>query len=69
MGNSDFLFAHSGFLSGMGSVVDIGGTLVEFNTTPSPEAADLRAIQADWKALRNDFLEAMRPYEEEVVGS
>jgi hypothetical protein len=69
MSNSDFLFARSDFWSGVASVIDIGGTMVEFNRTEGEDDADRRAIQADWNALKDDFMVALRPYEDQLIGS
>ena len=68
MGDSDYLFARPSFWGGAASVLDIAGTLVEFNRTEGDAAADLRAIQADWNALKSDFLKAMEPYEADIIG-
>jgi hypothetical protein len=49
------LFARPSFIEGMARVLDIGGTLQEYNTSPSGREADALAFRADMKALRHDF--------------
>ncbi len=58
MGDSD-LFARPSFLEGMARALDIGNTLQEYNTSPSPEAADGQAIGSDWAAVGNDLQKAI----------
>lgn len=48
---TNFLFADPSFTGGMATVLDMGGTLVEFNQSPNPEFADYRAIASDWAAV------------------
>lgn len=60
MGNgSDFLFARPSFLEGMGRVLDIGGTMTEFNQSLTPEQADALALGMDWKVVGDDLRRAM----------
>ena len=58
-GYSDFLFARPSVWFGVASCVDFGATLVEFNRSPTPESADHRALEADWKAVGADMRESM----------
>lgn len=52
MGNfSDFLFATPSFTEGAARLFDFGGTLQEYNTSPTPEEADALALHADWAAV------------------
>lgn len=55
IGPSGFLFAQPSFLGGVASVIDLGGTLVEYNESLSPEQADALALWADWWAIGDDF--------------
>ncbi len=72
---SDFLFAHPSVLSGVGRVLDLGGTLTEFNTALTPEQADAIAIAMDWQAVGADLNAALGWYrnvvraEQEEIGS
>lgn len=67
MGRSSFLFADPSFIDGLASVLDIGGTLSEYNNSKSPEEADARALHADWTAVGEDLLYAMEQWEKERI--
>jgi hypothetical protein len=54
-----FLFALPSFFGGMARVLDLGGTLKEFNYSPSPERADYIALKSDWSAIGSDVWTAM----------
>ncbi len=62
-----FLFAQPDFWSGMARVLDLGGTLNEYNSSASPDGADFRAIRSDWKEVGNDISSAMSRYEDELT--
>lgn len=49
--NERFLFADPSFVRGMATVLDLGGTLVSFNQSLTPEQADYRAMVSDWAAI------------------
>ena len=66
-GLSDFLFARSSFLRGVASVLDIGGTLTEFNQSLTPEQADEIAMRMDWEAVGHDLRSAMAQVERESL--
>lgn len=63
--DSGFLFAHPGFLFGFASALDIGGTLVEYNVSITPQEADRRAIASDWAITGKDFRTAIKDLVEE----
>ena len=44
---STFLFAEPSFAEGMARVLDLFGTLNEYNASPTPQHADARALGAD----------------------
>ena len=56
---TDFLFARPTFWSGMGAVLDLGGTMEIFNESASPDEADTLALANDWAAVGNDIRSAM----------
>lgn len=56
---TDFLFAKSDFLSGVASVLDIGGTLGELNTSRSEAEADMMALRSDWMTVGRDIRRAI----------
>lgn len=59
---SDFLFATPTFISGMGAVIDLGGTMARFNESTSPEEADYLAIANDWAMVGRDMRYAMNQF-------
>jgi hypothetical protein len=62
---TDFLAATSSFLIGMGSVLNIGGNYMEFNTS---DDADEMALDADWQIVGQDFYDALRQLGVELKG-
>ena len=59
---TDFLFAKSTLVSGIGSVIDLGGTMAMFNESSSPEEADYLALANDWAMVGNDIRTAMTQF-------
>ncbi len=57
-----FLFASFGFFEGMGRVVDLTGTMVSYNGSPTIEEADNRALNSDWQVIGDDFKNVMTTY-------
>ncbi len=49
------LYARPSFIEGMGRAIDLGATLVEYNTSLTPEQADLIALRSDIQAVRADL--------------
>jgi hypothetical protein len=45
------LFARPSFIEGVARTLDLGDTLTEFNTAPTPQQANGMAIAADWAAV------------------
>jgi hypothetical protein len=60
--NNLFLFAGFGFFEGMGRVVDLTGTMVDYNGSPSIDEADSRALNSDWQAISDDFKNVLSKY-------
>ena len=44
--------------------LDLGGTMVVYNDSPTPEEADNRALDSDWRAVGHDKEGAMALYVE-----
>lgn len=61
---STFLFAEPSFLSGIASIVDLNGSLRNYNTSATPEEADERALAADWRAVGKDIENAIETEKE-----
>jgi len=59
---SDFLFAQPSYLSGAGSVLDLWGTLTEYNSSSSAAEADAQALASDWCVIGQDIFDAMQEY-------
>ena len=58
--DTGFLFAHPGLLQGFAVALDIGGTLVEYNLSSTPQKADARAIASDWAITGKDIWTAAK---------
>jgi len=56
---TDFLFARSSFLGGVARILDLGGTLVGFNDSATPERADAVALNADFGSVGLDLRRAV----------
>jgi len=57
--SSDFLFARPSWASGAGRTIDLWGLFEEFNTSPTPELADERALYSDWRMVGEDLMQAI----------
>ncbi len=62
---SSFLFARPSFLEGMVRVLDMGGTLQEYNRALTPAQADALALYADAWAVGGDMRQAMEAFARE----
>ncbi len=62
---SMLLFARPSFLEGMARIVDVGGTLNEYNTSLTPEQADYIALSSDWWAVGDALRGAIGQFAEE----
>lgn len=62
MSTTDILFAQPSYLSGLASVLDIGGNFTEYNESNTPEEADALAILSDWMAVGKDLEGAIEQY-------
>jgi hypothetical protein len=52
---TDLLYARSSLLEGLARLLDLGGTLNEYNRSATPDEADLVALRSDWEAIGADF--------------
>ena len=57
-----FLFGSFDFFEGMARVLDLGGTMVVYNESPTPQEADNRGLYSDWQTVGNDLKNAMNSY-------
>ena len=58
------LFARPSFTEGMARVLDLGGTLQEYNVSDTGKEADIHALRNDWRAVGDDIKEAIKSYEQ-----
>lgn len=63
-GDTGFLFADPGFVQGMASALDLGGTLVVYNVSENGLEADARAIASDWAIVGKDIERAIDEFGE-----
>ena len=54
--STDFLCSSSSFLAGIGSVLNIAGQTVDYNTSEDP---DKIAMTNDWRMIGQDFADVM----------
>jgi hypothetical protein len=52
---TDFLFTTPNFLSGAGTVINLGGSFYDFNKSSTPDMADMLAIKTDFNIVGNDL--------------
>ena len=57
---TDYITATSGFLVGMGSVLNLRGNYFDFNTSDAPEEADNLARNVDGWMVAQDLAAALR---------
>lgn len=62
---SNFLYARPSFLEGAARIFDMGGTLIVYNESDTPIAADGRAIAMDWCVVGEDLRQAMNAFAHE----
>jgi hypothetical protein len=60
-----FLFADSNLITGMATALDLGGTLIIYNNSRTPEEADARALASDWKITGKDIARGIKQFEQE----
>jgi len=60
------LYAQPSFWEGVARIIDLGGTLNEYNYSDHPREADLRATWSDWEEVGADFIAAIGQLQEEL---
>lgn len=63
------LYAKPSLVEGIARVLDFGGTLNVYNASASPEEADARATQSDWKRVGQDLATAIATFAEGHAGN
>jgi hypothetical protein len=56
---STYLFATPTWTEGVGRLLDFGDALTQYNESATPEEADYRAFEMDWRAVGGDILDAI----------
>ncbi len=64
---SYYFFAKPSFVEGVARLIDLGGTLQEYNCALTEDQADSIAATADWMAVGNDLQQAMDTYAKEHI--
>lgn len=62
---TDFLVSDCSFLTGAGSIFNVGGNFYVFNRSGTREAADARAIHQDFAMIGQDIRDVIKELEEE----
>ena len=65
---NDYLFARPSFMGGASRVLDLFGTLQEYNRSVTPEIADQRAMFSDFRAIGADLERVIKRSEEAIAG-
>ena len=58
------LFAKPSFVEGFSRVLDLGGTLQEYNSSETEQKADMEEIKNDWRAIGDDLRFSISNYEQ-----
>jgi hypothetical protein len=64
---TDFLFPRRSFWTGFSSILNIFGDPYKFNSSKTPEEADLKAIKSDWEMVGEDFFNSIPKFQLEEV--
>jgi len=59
------LVATPSFLGGAATLIDLGSTGIQYNTSRTPLEADAIALGSDWAAVSSDFQRAMDKFRAE----
>ena len=52
---TDYLFSKTGFMIGLGSVINLAGNYYLFNGSKTAAEADRRALASDWAMVAEDL--------------
>lgn len=64
--SSDFLFTKQSFFRGVGSIGNLGGSVLSNSSTNEMEA-DRRAILSDWQMVGKDIQGAINEYAQAIT--
>lgn len=63
---SDYLFARPSFVEGVARMLDVSSSMNTYNTFPTGDEADARAVYQDWRALAHDVRVALEQLRSET---
>lgn len=61
------LFANPSAFEGIGRILDLGGTLQQYNYSNNPKAADYKELLHDWYTIGNDIRSSINEYEKSLT--
>ena len=61
------LFAEPSFIEGMSRVLDLAGTLQEYNSSKTEQKADTEEIKNDWRAVGDDLRFSISSHEQKFT--
>jgi len=50
-------------VGGIARILDLGGTMKIYNSSPTEEIADMRALGSDWRAVANELIDSIAKHE------
>lgn len=57
---TDYLFSKTGFMIGLGSVINLAGNYYLYNGSKTADEADRRALANDWAMVAEDLRDAAK---------
>ena len=60
---TNYLFADPNFILGVAKVIDLSGSLNEYNYAITPEMGDNFATMSDWLSVGGDIISAVENYD------
>lgn len=63
------LFAEPSFIEGISRILDLCGTLQEYNDSETEQKADVEALKNDWRAVEDDLRFSISDYEHRFARS
>ncbi|HEY4500406.1 MAG TPA: hypothetical protein VJH25_01290 [Candidatus Paceibacterota bacterium] len=66
---SSKLFVRPSFTEGISRLLDLSGTLQEYNISKTEREADTKALKNDWYMVGNDLRSSIQNYEQELAES
>lgn len=64
---SEFLFARPTLLEGVARILDFGNTMQEYNTSLTGQQADFRALRSDWLQISADMRQSVEQFQGQII--